>query len=118
MSIFEGMMLLEKAGNTDSLRVWRAGVWDTYYVFLVRFMNEKTYECSRRILDFEETCFFIREGRRSGLHKLPSMHPTKGKWSSYLLDCNRAEAHLCTQTLILSYIHTYIQESSLHQGIP
>jgi hypothetical protein len=25
-------MLLEKAGNTDSLRVWRAGVWDTYYV--------------------------------------------------------------------------------------
>jgi hypothetical protein len=62
--------------------------------------------------------FFIREGRRSGLHKLPSMHPTKGKWSSYLLDCNRAEAHLCTQTLILSYIHTYIQESSLHQGIP
>lgn len=27
MSIFEGMMLLEKAGNTDSLSVWSAGVW-------------------------------------------------------------------------------------------
>ncbi len=61
---------------------------DTNYVFLVRFMNEKTYECSRRILDFGEFDFlFVRVGAVACINSL-SMHLTKEMWSSYLLDCD------------------------------